>query len=359
MTGSFYWSASAGRWAGVPVRVHVLLFMFIAVIFGVEWNYLTFNHGLINGTAVCTSLILIASLILHELAHVFAIQNLGGHVNNIVLTPWGGNSDFALPATLRDRSIVHLAGPFANLVIAAMCAMVLIQSDTGVSLGVLLNPLEPHLVRQTAWELSFLKIAAWINFQLFLVNLIPCFPFDGGGVLRSLVSWLNPRVPRARMETTIMVIGHAVGLTLIGLGWVLRDYDTGPIRPAWLLLLMSGIGIVFSARFSFYTETVNTDDEWDHLDELEYESLYDENSFYEFPEDENDGHSQWLSEKQQARKREEERREREEDHRADVILERVHNDGIGTLTEEEKLLLQRVSARLRQRREVSGSLKSE
>ncbi|MEM7457699.1 MAG: site-2 protease family protein [Planctomycetota bacterium] len=350
MTGNFYWSASAGRWMGVPVRLHVLLFLFIAMIFGVEAMA---DKGF-TGTAFVTTLILIFSIIVHELAHVFAISNLGGHVNSVVLAPWGGSSDLVLPSSNRDKAMVLMAGPFANLIIALLCCFAIIQSGQS-SFTSLINPFDPHLFHADAWEISVLKITAWLNFQLFAVNLIPGFPFDFAGVLRAFIAYLNPQLPRLRTETTIMVIGRAVSFTLIGLGWVLGEYGNENIGPPWLLAVLFGITLFFSTRFSFYAETAHTEDEWDELDQLELEAMYEESSFYEFPEDETDGHSQWLSEKQEARKREEERREADEDRRADEILERVHREGMSSITEEEKRLLQRVSARIRARRdEVSG-----
>ncbi len=352
MTDSFYWSASAGRWMGIPVRIHVLLFLFIAVIFGVEWS-LPHSRSLVAGTAFVTSIVLIFSLLLHELAHVFAITNLGGHVNNIVLSPWGGNSDFALPTAARDRAIVYLAGPFANGIVAALGCAMLIQTDQA-ALKELIYPLNPNPFSMSDWESSLLVIVTWVNFQLFLINMIPCFPFDMAGVLRSVVSWVNPHVAKIRSETSIMVIGHAVAFTMIGFAWLIQDVQTR-IQPAWFFLLAIGITLLFSARYSFYAETANDEEDWDSLDDLDYESLYDESSFFEFPEDETSGYSQWLAEKQEARKREETRIEREEDRRADEILKRLHHEGIENISEEDRLLLNRVSQRLRRQRKVTDT----
>ena len=88
------------------------------------------------------------------------------------------------------------------------------------------------------------------------------------------------------------------------------------------------------------------------MEELEYESRYDEPSFFDFPEDENDGYSQWLAEKQEARRREETRIEQQEDRLADKILQRLHEEGIESISEEDRQLLNRVSMRLRRQRRV-------
>ncbi len=347
MSDSYCWSASAGRWLGIPVRIHVLLFLFIAVIFGMD----SFTQGSnVMFSALVTSIILVASLVLHELAHVFAISNLGGNVNNIVLAPWGGLSDFALPATRRAKAIVHLAGPFLNGIIVLFGLMLLVQTGKATSWE-LINPFSPHGFRPGEWEISLIRIATWVNFQLCIVNLIPCFPFDGAHVLRIVVESLNPELSRVRSETSIMVFGHAIAFTLIGMAWFLRNYQDGPIQPVWLLMLSAGIVMVFSARYSFIRQIADEADGWGDLDELDYDSLYDDSAFFDLPEDESSGYSQWLSEKQEARRREEIRIHREEAARADEILKKLHSEGIDSLSEEEKALLHRVSERIRRQRD--------
>jgi Zn-dependent protease len=335
---------------GVPVRVHVLLLLFIALIFGIEWYYQHNYDRDLMGTGLVTTLVLIVSVLFHELAHVFAVTNLGGHVNNIVLAPWGGNSDLALPATNRGRAIVYLAGPFISAVIFLLGAMLLTQTGNG-SWEELTNPFRPHEFRAKSGGVALLKIATWLNFQLFLVNLIPCFPFDGSGVLRSIVAAINPALPKVRTEATIMVIGNAVGLAMIGMAWLLYDYNPGPVRPVWLMFLVAGLSLIFSSRYSYARQVGTEDDAWDELDDLEYESLYDEPAYFDFSDDDHSAYSQWLSEKHEARQLEERELEKKEERLADEILKKLHRDGVESLSEEERSLLQRVSARLRRRRE--------
>ncbi len=333
---------------GVPVRIHVLLLLFIVLIFGMDARYQG-PGDFVYWTGMATTFVLILSILAHELAHVFALTNLGGHVNSLVLTPWGGNSDYSLPALNRDRAIVHLAGPFVSGMLFVFGAMILLQTNSA-KLSNLMNPFSPHSFRPSDWEVSLLTIATWVNFQLFIVNMIPCFPFDFGKVLRTVVTSINSNLPKVRTETTIMVIGHAVALAMIFASWIFSDTRMGPFRPSWLLIV-SGITLLFAARYSFYMQTA-TSEEWDEVDEMEYDSLYDENSFFDFPDEEAETYSQWLTEKLENRREEQQSRiEENEDVRADEILKKLHSEGIGSITEEEKSLLNRVSARLRKQRE--------
>ena len=331
---------------GIPVRVHVLFFLFIAVIFAIQANYPEANKA---GTAIVTVGCLIVCVLLHELAHIFALTNLGGHVNNIVLTPWGGNSDFSLPESTRGQIIVHLAGPFFSGCLFALGAFLLIQTDSA-RFSDLIVPFDPSAFVMKDWGVSLVKIASWINFQLMLVNLIPCFPFDGAGAMRSIISRISDGISIVRRESTLSVIGQATGLTLIGCGWFLGGYEGGAVQPVWFLFVVSGISLIFAARYSYYQCLALTDEHWDENDETDYDAIYGDSSFFDFPDDDHN-YSQWLIEKQEEREREEREQEAQEAKFADEILKKLHREGIESLSEEEKGILNRVSARIRRRRQ--------
>jgi Zn-dependent protease len=351
MSDNFSWSTNVGRWMGIPIRVHLLLLLLIAVVFGAEWNAGSGNVNFLTGTAMVTVLVLLASIVLHEWAHVFATSSLGGHANSLVLQPWGGNSDLVLPPSGYARAVVYLAGPFVNCIVFLFGTALLVQSEHS-TLVQLINPFEPHWLNTSQWQVSITEIVTWVNFQLMLINLIPCYPFDGAGVVRSLIATMNVDLPKFRVESAIRLIGNAVAFTLIGMAWVFRNYEAGPIQPTWLLFLLIGITLLYSAKHSFRLETELPDADWDDAEDMDYDSMYNESSFFDFADDsENDAYSQWLQEKQEQRRETEARKEEEEDRRADEILKKLHGDSLSSLTEEERLILQRVSARIRRRRQ--------
>lgn len=353
MVENFSWSTNAGRWFGIPVRLHLFLLLFVIVIFGAEWNHGKSNDNLLFGTAMVTTLVLLGSIILHELAHAFALTSLGGHVNNFILMPWGGNSDFVLPPGGQSRAVIYLAGPFANGVLFLFATALLVQSEHA-SLAKLVNPLVPHHFAAAEWQQSLISIVSWVNFQLMLVNLLPCFPFDGASIVRSSISVFNVEMPKYRVESGIKLIGNAVAFGLIGMAWFVRDFHipNNVLDPPWLVFLLLGVSLLFAARYSLHIETAATETEWDEMEEMDYDSIYNESSFFEFTgETDNIAYSQWLQEKQEARRETELRREEEEDRQADEILKKVQVDGLSSLTEEEKSLLDRVSSRIRRRRQ--------
>ena len=142
MNENHSWSASVGRWMGVKVCVHVLLFLFVAGIFCVQYQHLHVLSRDMMGTALMTSMVILCSVIFHEIAHVYALTSLGGHPRRIVLTPWGGNSKFHMPQEPIAKLIVRAAGPFANMAVFLICSVLLLQGGQSDMLS-LMNPFQP------------------------------------------------------------------------------------------------------------------------------------------------------------------------------------------------------------------------
>lgn len=352
MNQNHSWSLSLGKWVGVPVRVHALLVLFVVLIFGIDFNSVGQSAGLLS-TALVTSAVLVLSLVVHELAHVFAIHNVGGRINSITLMPWGGNSDYEFPAQRSLRLISILAGPFVNFAIFLFGAALLIQSSNENLLS-LIHPFRPHHFLTADPATSLVQIVTWINFQLMLTNLLPCFPFDGAQILRTIFQSLNPSLPQYRIESAIRVSGTAVALTMMGFAWLMRDFQVGPVQPTWAIWLIGGITLYFAARHSFYAHTAQDVIPWDEAKSavLASDSLTDSGSFYMFGESEDPEYSKWLVEKQEERIRDELQIEQQEFESADSILEKLHRDGIDAISKEEQRLLQRVSERLRRKRKL-------
>jgi len=361
------WSAGIGRWVGVQVNIHVMLFLVVAFIFALQWQYAqSLTHDQM-GTALVTSLVLLLGVIAHEIGHVFALVNLGGKINRIVLTPWGGNSEIELPPNPWAQLIVSAAGPFVNLALFLFTAALLMQTNMG-SLQDIINLARPHSFDATAGAVSLFKIVAWVNFYLFAINMIPCFPFDGAQMVRSGLDLLELNVSKLRCECAIMVLGNGVAIGVIGLSLFLLDYDRGPVRPVWFFVMATGLTLYFAARYSFEVETNRKktsfrNPDWD-LDKLASDAaFYGVSEDYHNDMDDLNGEdmisqSQWMTEKQEARQRELIELECQEDRIADQILEKLHIGGMGIegLNEDERAILNRVSDRLRRRRSAEQEI---
>jgi len=338
-----------GRWVGVPVRIHALLILFIALIFSVEYMS---PKGSLLVSAVTTSFILLVSIIVHELAHVFAVHNIGGNVKELTLMPWGGNSKFELPPQKTLKIMAYLSGPFVNFAIFLFCAALLVQTNQG-NLVDFIHPFRPNRF-DAANPKSLVAIITWVNFQLLIANCIPCYPFDAAQIVRNLFMAVNRELPKHRVEAAVRVIGTAIAFSLIATAWLLRGHQVGPVEPLWFVLFSAGVVLYFSARFSYFTE-VNEDRLATWQEPMPTSSLADswsDSSFFVFGDAEDPEYSRWLIEKQESRIRDEMELEQREKEQADEILDKLHRDGKDSLTADEKLLLQRVSERLRRKRKL-------
>ncbi|MEZ6095305.1 MAG: site-2 protease family protein [Pirellulaceae bacterium] len=357
MDERFDWSASIGRWFGVSLRVHLFLVLILLFAFAVEWQNRTHLPS-VTGTGLVFGFVLLVSVLLHELSQIFTLKNLGGSVESITLFPWGGQSSMTASREPGVRFAIYAAGPFANLLLFLISAAVLLQAGHK-EFAELINPFNPPEFYTDTWKVSFVSLMAWVNFQLFWVNLIPCFPLDGAEMTRSIFYMADGEYNDGKVEATLMAVGQLTGFIAFAFAWLLRNYDHGPVQPAWAILLLGGVALLFCARYDFRNQMrrILEAEEWydDDEPELESEFSYTEEGLNFLAEE---GYSQWLVEKQlereQSRHEIAEETERHEEEQLDEILSKLHKNGFENLTDIEKEILHRVSARIRHRRQFGN-----
>ena len=122
-------------------------------------------------------ILILASVLLHELGHALAARKLGIPILDIMLTPICGLARLKrAPDRPRDELLVAFAGPLTNGLIALVFAVFLWVN--GVEFSMRAEDIHGNL----------LLTIFWINTSLFVLNLLPVFPMDGGRVLRALLS---------------------------------------------------------------------------------------------------------------------------------------------------------------------------
>ena len=227
-------SIKIGSLAGVPVRLHITFLLIIPVFSYVIGSDITYTVGLLEavygtenldisllaagmtpyllGGAV--TLCLFAAVFLHEMAHCLTAMRYGHRVNEVTLMLLGGISeiDDRGRSTPKSEFWTAISGPLASLFIGILSGAVAyaLVGFTALSAE---SPL-PDLI--LFYIFGYLGI---LNIFLFLFNMIPAFPMDGGRILRGLLSL---KYSRTRATKTASDIGKvfAVIFAVAGIIWL-------------------------------------------------------------------------------------------------------------------------------------------
>ena len=340
MSESSSWALSLGRWGRVQIRVHVLFVAAAIFIFHVAANESAHGGAAYGALAVA---ILFASVLAHELGHALAANRVGGSAEAIIIGPLGGLGTLEVPREPHAELIAILAGPLVNL--AILLATLPVLFFAGLNVPSLLAPLQPSGLLEGGWPTSALKLLFWTNWLLLIVNLLPAFPLDGARMLRAVL-W-----PALDYRGASLVAVRASKLVAVGLcvwAWIARDGQSAAALPSWLPLVMLAIFVFFSAR---YEALQSEESDWEEeLFSYDFSQGYTSLERSAEPRPRPVGaFERWLNNRRELRRRRRESQEREEEREVDKILVRLNEAGLNGLTAKERALLNRVSARYRNR----------
>ena len=236
MSDSSSWTLPLGRWRRVQFRVHALFL--VVALFAVLLATSQDEPAAVYGALAVA--ILFASVLAHELGHVFAAGKVHGSTDSVVLGPLGGMGPLDAPREPHAELITILAGPTVTMGLLLGVLPVLFVAGSDIS-G-LLSPLHPVGLTEGAWWLVALKLTFWINWVLVIANLLPAFPLDGAGCARCCGPHRLPRRVhggRSRFEVNCPGIVH--------LGVAGARCASAAVLPSWLPLVMLAIFVYFSA----------------------------------------------------------------------------------------------------------------
>ncbi len=259
-----------------------------------------------------------------------------------MIWPFGGLAQPHVPHEYQHELITAVAGPLVNLLICMFVAPLVWA--THQDLGGLLSPLNPRgLIDGGPW-LVLLKLTLWINWMLVLVNLLPAFPLDGGRVLRSILwRWFDYR-------TAVLVVTWGAKFLAAALCvWAWFKWgESNSLVPSWVALLLLAMFLFFSAKQEMARlEEQELDEEMFSYDFSQgYTSL---DRHFESPRPAANPLRRWLAERERVRQQKQMFVEQEEERRVDEILARLHETGMAGLSAKDRALLERVSARYRNR----------
>jgi Zn-dependent protease/predicted transcriptional regulator len=175
---------------GTAVRVHLTFFLLLAWVATIYW-YKGGAQAALYGLVFIA--VLFTCVVLHEFGHIFMARRYGIRTPDVTLLPIGGVASLErMPRKPGQEIMVALAGPAVNLVIAIVL-LVLFRGQIDLEKLQEVQYAPVNLVMQVAVA----------NIVLFVFNLIPAFPMDGGRVLRALLALSMDYANATRVAATV------------------------------------------------------------------------------------------------------------------------------------------------------------
>ena len=194
------------------------------------------QSGLVYGvTAIASTIVFFASLLLHELAHCLVARRFGVPIAGITLFLFGGVAEMEnRPQSPKAEFLIALAGPVMSLALA---------------LGfVFLSGIAALFGRMTVLSTVFSYLAA-INLILAVFNLLPAFPLDGGRIMRAFLWWRSGNLLRANEIASKSGIFFAFALMGLGILFLFQ----GALLPGLWQIMIGGFLLV-AARSSHQSQ---------------------------------------------------------------------------------------------------------
>ncbi len=391
------WSIPLFRAFGIQVRLHIL---YIVIALGLILRQVARDpDNWIEFTIICVVMLFVIVL-LHEFGHCFAARREGGDADEILMWPLGGLAFCHVPHSPRANFNTAFGGPLVNVLICVACAVVLIpfqllpplspfdsqqlfhprlhnwsdgetyyapnqwvlinaeRAKDGVTEvvhdydrfvkdkngayvffdrkkeGIAVTAMYPekHYNGFVLWTARLF----WLSWFLFLFNLIPAFPLDGGRLFQSLI-W--GKTDDYRRATVIAVYtGFVIALIFILVSfWVIDPMLLGMAIFIW----------VFCLKQYRELEAADNESAWGDFSQG-YTSL--EKDEPAPPKPRKPGPvKRWLQARRERKAAREAEQRAADEARMDALLDKITRQGKESLTDEERRFMERVSARYRNR----------
>ena len=332
-----------GRLFDIDIWVHWILLLIIAlklfdILLKEDQQY---GEPLLAFASFALALLL--TILLHEFGHAYAAAKVGGRTEKIILWPLGGLAVCEAPQEPRSQFWVAAGGPIVNLGLGLVV--------TGICIAIGLDFLPSFSGEVIFWQRLLQYLFLW-NFVLLLVNLLPCYPLDGGRILHC---WLWNRMDshHGALELTLRIsrLTAIVALIFGGATIVLGFTDEGwRFRHPFLDEL--GFVSAFCGLLYFLTSR-----------QIREQVLYETEDSGAFGHDFSAGYTsldgaspagrrpgffeRWKLKRQQRQEDKKEQGEARDRERLDGLLEKIHKEGMGSLSPKERRFLESASKKLR------------
>jgi Zn-dependent protease len=210
--------------------------------------------------AIVAAVLFFGSIVLHELGHAFEARRSGIAIEGIDLWLFGGLAKLSRDSESPGEEFrVAAAGPAVTLVLFGI-TYVIAAVAYGASDVVDVIRLQANTAEPVELMVSWL---AFMNLVLFVFNLLPAFPLDGGRIARAAVWKLTG--DRTKGTVAAARLGQGFGVLLIGWGaytFLATDDAFGGVWWVFLGWLIAGSAksAAVSARVTDRLEGVTVGD---------------------------------------------------------------------------------------------------
>ncbi len=208
------------RFAGVDLFLHWS--WFLVAVYEIQSRAGSYSSVTWN---VLEYLALFLIVMLHEFGHALACRQVGGRASQIVLWPLGGVAYVDPPPRPGATLWSIAAGPLVNVALMPILYLLVLQG------------------RSSGWASTshdayrLLLSVRNINLWLFIFNILPVYPLDGGQILRSLLWFMLGRARSLMVATILGLIGVA---GFIILAFMSKDVWLGAIAVFMLMNCWGG-----------------------------------------------------------------------------------------------------------------------
>lgn len=180
------------RLFGFPVVIQPF-FWILCVLLGLGYLQAGGTDGV--GRFVLMSLIVLGSILWHELGHAWARKKSGAPHSEIMLHGFGGVCGGPGQFTRVQSVFIAAAGPGASLLLGAVVWAAALGSGAAAA---------------NEWAQFALFWLLWVNVGWAILNLLPIYPLDGGQILAGIAG------PSRRRGVIWVGLVLAVGIAILG-----------------------------------------------------------------------------------------------------------------------------------------------
>ena len=316
------WAPRLFTMDGIRVRLHILFILYILYSLleslgaATKWNI---SAGEAVSYTARYLMVIFGSIFLHELGHCYACRKVGGTADEVLMWPLGGLAFVSPPRTPRAEFITVVFGPLVNVAMFLIAAALL-----GFSVN--WNPLKFFQAAPLSWgdARGWLLLIFQFNVMNVMFNLIPMYPMDGGRMFQCAL-WGPMGYQRATLIacTVGMVMSILMGLFSL-------------VTERWLLLTIATIGYIECYR----TRMVTRFSEMDHDSTAGYDFSAGHTSFESSARRREGFVARWKRTRAEARAKAEAETLLNVEVEVDRILDKVHRQGMQSLTKAEKRTLE-------------------